>query len=62
LLADIIFLPALLAGPLGSLIVSSLNKERELAENVPLLQDGKETKPHLSHAIKRSQSEKSLET
>ena len=62
LLADIIFLPALLAGPLGSLIVASLNKERELAESVPLLQDGKETKPHLSHAIKRSQSEKSLET
>ncbi|QDT91219.1 efflux RND transporter permease subunit [Gimesia algae] len=62
LLADIIFLPALLAGPLGSLIVSSLKKERELAESVPLLQDGKETKPHLSHAIKRSQSERSLET
>lgn len=63
LLADIIFLPALLAGPLGSLIVSSMNKEQETAESVPLLQDGKETKPHLSHAIKRSQSsERSLET
>ncbi|WP_417391286.1 efflux RND transporter permease subunit [Gimesia sp.] len=62
LLADIIFLPALLAGPLGSLIVSSLKKEREQAENAPVLQDGKETKPHLSHAVKRSQSERSLET
>ena len=62
LLADIIFLPALLAGPLGSLIVKSLQKERAGMAAMGLLQDGKETKPHLSHAMKRAQSEQSLET
>lgn len=62
LLADIIFLPALLAGPLGSLIVASLNKEKQAVSNVPLLQEGKATKPHLSHTIKRAQSEKTLES
>ncbi|MDF1744760.1 MAG: MMPL family transporter [Gimesia sp.] len=64
LLADIIFLPALLAGPLGSLIESSLNKEKKetVPEDVPLLQEGKATKPHLPQAIKRVQSEKTLES
>tara|TARA_R110002111_G_scaffold256979_3_gene324707 strand:+ start:32367 stop:35240 length:2874 start_codon:yes stop_codon:yes gene_type:complete len=62
LLADIIFLPALLAGPLGSLIVASLKKEKEAAANVPRLQEGKATKPHLTKSIKRAQSEKTLET
>ncbi|MFH1301200.1 MAG: MMPL family transporter [Planctomycetota bacterium] len=62
LLADIIFLPALLAGPLGSLIVASLKKEKATAANVPLLQEGKATKPHLQQTIKRTQSEKTFET
>lgn len=61
LLADIIFLPALLAGPLGSLIETSL-KSGTAPKKVSLLQDGKATVPHLQHAIKRAQSEKSLET
>ncbi|QDU08466.1 efflux RND transporter permease subunit [Gimesia aquarii] len=60
LVADIIFLPALLAGPLGSLIETSLKKEA--AADVPLLQEGKATMPHLQHAIKRAQSEKTFET
>lgn len=60
LVADIIFLPALLAGPLGSLIETSLKKEA--AADVPLLQEGKATMPHLQHAIKRTQSEKTFET
>ncbi|WP_339733757.1 MMPL family transporter [uncultured Gimesia sp.] len=62
LLADIIFLPALLAGPLGSLIVASHKKEQEAAATTPRLQDGKASKPHLPQAIKRTQSEKTLET
>jgi predicted RND superfamily exporter protein len=62
LLADIIFLPALLAGPLGSLIVASHKKDQAAAANAPLLQDGKATKPHLPQAIKRTQSETTLET
>ena len=63
LLADIIFLPALLAGPLGSLIVTSLRKEQAAAAaKAPLLQEGKATKPHLPQAMKRAQSEKTLET
>ncbi len=62
LLADIIFLPALLAGPLGTMIVNSLKKEDAASEKQPLLQEGKETKPHLSHVIKRAQSEQSFET
>lgn len=62
LIADIIFLPALLAGPLGSLIVASHNRDKKEAANSSLLQDGKATKPHLPKALKRSASEKSLET
>lgn len=64
LLADIIFLPALLAGPLGSLIVASIKKEKkdEVATDAPLLQDGKATKPHLPQAVKRTQSEKTFES
>ncbi len=61
LLADIIFLPALLAGPLGTLIEASL-KKGATQNNVSLLQEGKATMPHLQHAIKRSQSKKSFET
>ena len=62
LLADIIFLPALLAGPLGTLIVNSQKREQKATEKHPLLQEGKESKPHLSHVVKRAQSEQSFET